>query len=258
MPQIILRSIGLFGIALFGLAFSLTFLSPIHYEKAARSFLEYKIEQKIKNRINFKSDGKIAMFAKNLLEKHQQQIKDIKERFLPVLHARIASIVANMQTPDCECRKRMLHGLAVASTLASALDITFLEKSEPQLQKLIEGHYGEIVADLLRDLRIFTGTNLVAFAALLLLSFVKSGYVRQLFLPGLLLAFASIITSVIYIFGQNWFFTLLYNDFVGMAYIAWLALTYGFLCDIALFEARITSSLISNLFSSAIDAASPC
>jgi hypothetical protein len=257
MPQIILRSIGLFGIVLFGLAFFLTFVSPIHYEKAARSFLEYKIEQKLKNRINLKSDSKVAAFAKNLLEKNQQQIKDIKERFLPILRARIASIVANMQTADCECRKRMLQGLAVASTLASTLDISFLEKSEPQLQKLIEGQYGEIVANLLRDLRIFAGSNLVAFSALLLLSFVKSGYIRQLFLPGLLLALACIITSAIYLFGQNWFFTLLYNDFVGTAYIAWLALAYGFLCDIALFKARITSSIV-DLFVSSIDAVSPC
>jgi len=242
---------------LFGLAFFLTFLSPIYYERAARSFLEYKIEQKIKNRVGFNSDGKVATFAKKLLEKNQQRINDLKERFLPVLRARIASIVADMQTHNCECRQRMLQGLAVVSTLASTLDIAFLEKSEPQLRNLIEGQYGEIVSSLLRDLRIFTASNLVAFAALLLLSFVKSGYVRQLFLPGLLLAVASIITSVIYIFGQNWFFTILYNDFVGMAYIVWLVLVYGFLCDIALFKARITSSIV-DLFVSSIDVASPC
>ncbi len=253
-----LRIIGLIGAVLFGVVLLLTFVSPLHYEKAARGFITHKIEQKIQERIDIGEDSRVGNFAKALLEKHRQQIKDIKERLLPVLQAKIGIIVARMQDNECECRERMAQTLSTIANISAKLHISSLEKAEPQLQRLIEGNYGAIVSDLMRDLRIFSGTNLVAFISVLLLSFLKPGFLRQLFVPGLLLAIASIVASIIYVFGQNWFFALLYNNYVGMAYMVWITVIYGFLCDIALFNARITSAIVEGVVSALPHALNPC
>lgn len=254
------RIIGFFGTLVFAIGFALTFLSPIHYEKAARGFIETKIEQQVRERLEFVpgagSEGRIAQLARKFAADHQQEIDALKAHLKNGLNAKVAGAVARMQDLNCDCRKRM----TIALDVANKLQISSLERAEPQLRRIIEGRYSEIVADLLRDLRIFTGSNLLAFVLLLGISFAKPNYFRQLLVPGILLGLATIIASGFYLFGQNWFFTLLYNDYVGAAYAVWLLLIYGFLCDIALFQARITSGIV-DLFTSLVAnvlSSSPC
>ncbi len=254
------RIIGLLGALIFGTGFALTFLSPIHYEKAARGFIESKIEQNLRDKLEFvpvaTGEGRIAQLARKFAESHQDEIAALKQRLKSGLNEQIVKVVARMQNINCECRKRMTMMLNVGTKL----QISSLERAEPQLRRIIEGRYGEIVADLLRDLRIFTGANLVAFLLLTWLSFAKPAYFRQLLVPGILLGIATVIASGFYLFGQNWFFTLLYNDYVGAAYAVWLLLIYGFLCDIALFKARITSGIVDMVTSLVANALSspPC
>lgn len=239
-----LRITALIGLVIFGLSFALTFLSPIHYEKAARGFLEWKIEEQVRTRLDVvperMREGRIAGFARSMAERHETEIAALREQLRTGLKDRVSAIVARMQDPDCLCRKAMTRALGIVTRL----EISSLERAEPQLRRMIEGRYGEIVADLLRDLRIFTGTNLLAFAVLLGLSFARRNQMRPLFVPAVLLATATITASGFYIFGQNWFFTLLYNDHVGFGYTAWLSIIYLFLLDIALFKARITSFVL--------------
>lgn len=255
-----LRGAGLIGVILFGFAFALTFLSPIHFEKAARGFLESRIEHQVRDRLEFlpegASEGRIARLAERLVQRHDTEIAALRERLLSGLNTRITETVARLQDLSCDCRQTMSQALDIA-TLSR---ISSLERAEPQLRRVIEGRYGEIVGELMRDLRIFTGTNLLAFTLLLAISFAKPGYLRQLFVPGVLLVVATVFSSAFYIFGQNWFFTLLYNDYVGMGYAVWLVLIYGFLADILLFQARVTTTIVDGVLSGLANmfSAGPC
>lgn len=239
-----LRIISLVGLVIFGLSLALTFLSPIHYEKAARGFLEWKIEEQVRARLDVVPErlreGRIAGFARSMAERNETEVAALREQLRTGLKDRVSAVVGRMQDPTCLCRKVMTRTLSIVTRL----QISSLEHAEPQLRRMIEGRYGEIVADLLRDLRIFTGTNLLAFVLLLGLSFLKPTQMRPLILPAVLLVGATITASAIYIFGQNWFFTFLYNDYVGFGYSAWLSIIYLFLLDIALFKARITSFVL--------------
>lgn len=54
--------------------------------------------------------------------------------------------------------------------------------------------------------------------------------------------------------------TIIHGDYVSLAYVAYLALVFGFLCDIALNRGRITSRIVNavlNAIGSAASAA-PC
>jgi hypothetical protein len=249
-----LRALGLAGAIVFGLAFAVTFLSPIHVERAARGFIQGRMEAQLARASQGAAETRSGRAAKALAERHSEEIGALKERMAVGANAHVAAVIGRMQDPNCDCRKRMLQALDAATESR----ISTLERAEPQLRRILEGRYGRIVTDLLRDLRIFTGTNLFAFLMLLGLSIAKPGHVRQLFVPGILLGTSAIIASGFYLFGQNWFFTLLYGDFVGWAYAIWLLLVFGLLCDIALFKARITTRIVNVLQSAFGTAAAIC
>ena len=94
---------------------------------------------------------------------------------------------------------------------------------------------------------VLAATNLLAFLALLILSALKPQHIAPLFVPAILLCIATMASSGFYLFGQNWFFTILYADYTGFAYAVWLILIFGLLCDIALFKARVTRGIVHTL-----------
>ncbi len=67
-------------------------------------------------------------------------------------------------------------------------------------------------------MRIFFGSNAVMFLILLAISLLKPKAVAHLFLPGVFLLVATISASAIYLFGQDWFYTILYNDYMGFGF----------------------------------------
>jgi len=248
-----LRLGGIVGVLVFGFSLALTFLSPIHVERSARGFIQSKIERQIRDELGLGREGareaRVGPLAQALAERNNQEMGVLRERLASGLNSQVVAVVARMQDLSCECRARMQRWLDAATQLR----ITTLQRAEPQLRRVIEGKYSEIVADLLRDLRIFLGTNLLAFVLLLVLSIGKPSHARQLFVPGIILGLAAASASLIYLFGQNWFFTLLYGDFVGWAYGIWLLLIFGLFCDIVLFKARVTTR-IADVLSPAV----PC
>lgn len=251
--RLTLRLLGLAGVILFGVSLAMTYLSPIHVERAARGFIQGQIERQIGNELGINpqeaQETRVGRLAETLAERNKDEVSVLRDQLAAGLDAHIAAAVARMQDLSCECRELMRRGLgaAIQSRLSN------LQRAEPQLRRIIEGKYSEIVADLLRDLRIFLGTNLLAFGLLLVLSITKPGRVRQLFVPGVLLGVATVTGSVIYLFGQNWFYTLLYGDFLGWAYGVWLLLIFGLYCDIMLFKAKVTTRIVDTL-----SAAVPC
>ncbi len=85
------------------------------------------------------------------------------------------------------------------------------------------------------------------FLILVMVSFFNPQAMKHLFLPGLLLVFATVISSGIYIFGQDWFYTILYNDYLGFGYLFYIGLIFGFLLDIALNKGRIVTEIINSI-----------
>ena len=256
--KLALRLFGIGGTLAFGMFLALSFASPIYVERAARGFIQSQIERQLSaelgNAAASARETRIGSLAGALAAQHKIELAALRARLGTDLNAQIAAAVGRMQDLSCECRERLRQGLDAAAVSR----ISTLERAEPQLRRIIEGKYGAIVADLLRDLRIFAGTNLLAFALLLVLSILKPSGIRQLFVPATLLGVAAVTTSLFYLFGQNWFFTLLYADFFGWTYGLWLLLVFGLFCDVALFKARITTWVVNALLAALSKAPIPC
>ena len=72
-------------------------------------------------------------------------------------------------------------------------------------------------------------------------------------LAGLVLAAG--VTAFLYLFNQNWLHTVVFNTYVGWAYLAWLGVAGALLGDVVLNRGRV----VGNVFSSLGDfSVSPC
>ncbi len=251
-----LRLTGLVGLIAFGLLFGLTFGVPEQVEKSAKNFVKHQIEQEVKAKVADLSNHTLANKAKSLADKLGFQESQLKKDLDDNLPEKIASIMAAMCGYDCEKKKQFAQSIK-----AGYLDkIQNLQLGQINLANVVKGKYVEIVGNLKLDLRIFTFSNALMFMLLLLISILKPQAIQHLFVPGVLLFVATVAATSIYIFGQDWFYTIIYNDYMGFGYLVYLGIIFAFLMDIALNKCRITShvfNFVGNAVSS-IGVITPC
>ncbi len=243
--SITLKLIGLFGVVLFGVLFSVTFVSPETAEKSAKGFVKYQIEKEVRKKQESISQSSVANKARNIADQLGFEADKIQADIENNLPEKIAAVMASMCGYDCEKKK------AVTKSITSGYleRIKTIQVAQYTLGDIIKGKYLEIISKLKLDLRIFLGTNFIMFLFLLLVSFTKPQAVAHLFLPGVLLLLATVISSCIYVFGQNWFYTILYSNYMGFAYLAYIAVIFSVLLDIVINKARVTTEIINSIFS---------
>lgn len=238
-----LKLIGVFGILLFGVLLSATFASPEKIEESAKGFLKSQIGKEVRVKQQAIADSSATEAALKVAGRLGLEKEKIQADLNNDLPENIASIIASMCGYDCEKKK----SLAQSITSGYMERIKNITAAENTLGDIVKDKYIEIVSNLKRDLRIFLGSNLAMFMLLLTITLFKPQTVQHLFLPGLLLVAATALSSTIYIFGQDWFYTILYNDYMGFGYLLYIATIFGFLMDIALNKARITSEIINGI-----------
>lgn len=258
--EIILGIIGIAGTVIFSFFLVLTYYTPAWVERFSAEFIEREAYRQIDEKIDSLTppDGKGALsrMAGALYEKHEQEIERHRESLRLQVHERMADAIAQIRDLDCECRAKWAQWLK-EGTVAR---IHLLRQTNESIREFIHSTYARVVADLKRDIRIFTASNAIMFLLLLALAGIKPLARLQLFVPGLLLAVATLLCSFFYIFEQNWLLTIIYNDYLGFTYLAYLGLVFGLLCDIALNRARITTEIVNSALSAigSVASAAPC
>ncbi len=251
-----LFSIGCIGLFLFGLCFILTFSAPGTFEESAKEFVKQQIEKEIKEKYQeVKASsfvGKVSALV-NQFGYHEQQLREAIENGLP---EKIGNVLARMCGYDCEKKKSVIQ--SIKNTYLE--QISNYDSAQERLKEIIKNKYLTIFGNLKSDLRIFLGSNTLVFSLLLLISALKPRAFVQLSIPGILLFIATIVSVALYVFGQDWFYTLVYNDFMGWGYLAYIGVIFCSLTDIVFNKARVTTEVVNfyfNLIGSAISA-SPC
>jgi hypothetical protein len=64
-------------------------------------------------------------------------------------------------------------------------------------------------------------------------------------LPAVVLLGAVTATSRIYLFNQDWLHSVVYSDYVGFAYLGYLALASALLADVVFNRARATTKFVN-------------
>lgn len=244
------------GALVFTSAFALSYLNPILIERAAREVVRIEVERRVGQRIDELTNSRIAGLAQRALRKTGIEIENAQSDIREQLPRRVANIVADMLDADCECRRRL-----VASSEASAQEhLSSLLSVRERLTGLIEHAYASVSRSLMREFRIFTASNAIAFVLLGVVALVRKGATLQLLLPALVLVGAVVVTSSIYLFGQNWLHTIVFGNYVGLGYTLYLGVVALLFADILLNRARVTTRIVNaalELVGSAVSAV-PC
>jgi len=242
MRQLILV-VSLAGLALFAGLFALSYANPLAIERGAREIVRIEIERRVGDRIDALTHSRIAALAERALAQTDVDVAEARRALRDDLPGKIAAVVANMLDPACACRQRIADYLRASATerLAS------LGQLRARLAGLIESTYAHVAASLLREFRIFTGANAVAFALLALTTVVRRRAALQTALPAVAIVGAVAVVGALYLFRQNWLHAVVFNDYVGLAYAAWLAVAALLLADILMNRARVTTRIVDAL-----------
>jgi hypothetical protein len=263
MKKISLRVFGILGIALFVPLFLFTFSDPHLIERAGKSFIEWRLHADTVEKIDSmalpkptKLENVLGARAQALRERTEIKLEEVKRQLKADLPAILAEQIAKLGNLDCECRKKWETRLrqAMQSERIS------LEATRSRLIEFTHVQYMRIVSRLNADVRIFLGTNSLVFILLFAASILKPVAVDHLFLPGTLLLISTLVCSYFYLFEQNWFYTIIYNDYTGYAYTGYLLFVFALLCDIVFNKARVTTEILNTCLSAIGQAAdlAPC
>jgi len=235
--KLALRAIGLMGALAFGALFLFVSSDPKAFEESARAFAQYRVEKEI-----LASEYYPDFIDEYLLRDVPNSEKEETRRLL-LTHA--VELMRAALTSACahECKPGLM--VTALTVLAQINRDVRIVHAKEKLFEIVNGKYTEIVEGLRADLKIFSGTNSIMFLSLLAISFLTPGAVRALFLPGMLLLGATILSTLMFVFGKDWFYAVIYNDFVGYGYLTYIGVTFGFLVDIVFAKAIVTSFILA-------------
>lgn len=256
----ILGALGSLGAAVFMFFFVLTFHAPASVERYAADFIGQEVSKQIDQAVDSLGppgdEQALSRMASALYERNEQEIERRRELLRNRIHERMPEALARIRDLDCACRARW------AEWAESRHDarIQLLQQANRALVDFIQGTYARVVTDLKRDIRIFTGTNALLFLLLLATAFAKPRATAQLFVPGVLLAAATLLCSWFYVFEQDWLLTIIYGDYLGAAYLGYLCFVFALLCDIFMNRARVTTEVVNAMLGAIGKAATavPC
>jgi hypothetical protein len=263
MQHLTLRVFGFLGMILFVPILLLSFTDPQLIENSGKAFIEWKLEKSTNAKIDSielpkenKFESLLGNKAKKLRNKTEEKIQKLKQNLKDDAPSLIAAQLAKLRNLDCECRsfweKKARDSIK--------FELASLETAKLKLVDFTQAKYMEIVEKLTLDVRIFVGANGAVFLFLMLASFLKPIAIKHLFLPSVLMLASTVLCSYFYIFEQNWFYTIIYNNYTGFAYIGYLTFVFTVLCDIVFNKAKVTTEIINTFLQTIGHAASlvPC
>lgn len=240
----LLLLIAAIGTVLFGSVLATSLVNPGYVEEIAKDIIRHRVETKVNEKVDALDPKFLTGRAEILLRRQQQEVENAKRQLKEKVPERVAAVIAEMRNLDCECRRK------IEKNLRDGLDwqIAVASEAQERLNGLIRTQYMEVAEKLTREFRIFTATNALVFALLGMAAWLRRGAGVHLVAPAVVLVAAAGITAFLYLFKQDWMHTILFSDYVGFTYLAYLSIVFAFLCDILFNCARITTRLLNAVF----------
>lgn len=228
------------GILIFSIMLTSTFADRAVLEKAAIFAVKSKVQAEVKTKYpNLEAEG-FLQSAEILRDKFGGKGDAIQK----ALEAKMDVAVATAISRYCGCESVSPERQNRITNFFKSQNAEAVAISE-KLGGFIKGKYDATISGLVRDLRIFSGVNIFAFLLIFLLAWVRPIARFHLLLPAGLLLISTVLTICLYVFGQNWFYTLMLGNFWGFSYLIYMGVILAFTLDITLNHGRITGSILN-------------
>lgn len=223
------RVISIVGLLVFGGLLLFATLATTQFEQAAKSFVAAEVRAQLEPVLDSKSGQELKTAYEAWKARGKSEPAESEADPVPQVAEQLAAIIGQL------CHFSCAENQALESNIEKGLRGTLsrLAEERGKIAVLAQDKYKEIITKLRRDVITFAAANVSIFAVLLAVTFIGSRAYRALMLPASVLAISTLISAGVYIFGQNWFFTILFNDYMGAGYLLYVALIFAFfLCVI--------------------------
>lgn len=241
---------GVVGATLFGAALVASFVNPLFVEALARNVVRMEVEKRVGESLD---ESRLVALAERTLKRHSEEIAEARRALREGVPRRVAEVVGEMLNADCTCRQKIEASVS-ESLLGRIAERTRLDE---RLTSLVRTKYREVAASLTREFRIFTGANAFVFGLLVLTASLRKGSGLPLVLPALVLVVAAALVGGLYLFQQDWLHTILFGDYVGFAYFAYLGAAVALLADVVFNKALVSRTIVEGALH-AVSAGVPC
>ncbi|MEL6205523.1 MAG: hypothetical protein AAFR47_09455 [Pseudomonadota bacterium] len=223
---------------------------PDAFERSALSFAKGEVTREVLNRYP-------DLANRPLEDAHKDGLRRLSDRLdlrREGLDARAASEFPEVMGPIiasfCTCGQVQVEDVTVRTAAVRAAlkaRAAAVGVDQSRLVDFMRGKYTETVDALCRDLTVFLSINALAFASVFGTTFVPRNRRHTVIVPTALLVVATIISMTVYVVGTDWFYAIIFRDYISLWYGVGLVVVYGFMADIILNRARLTLQLLSNL-----------
>ena len=217
------RIVAILGLLVFGGLFLVIVLAPDRVESTARSFVLGEVREKLEPVLQSKAGQRLQDAYRDWKAGRSgaegDAVSDVAKQLAPIIqklcHFSCDDRAALQSRVETQLREPL-------SAVAKARDKA-LAKAKAKFQAVIE--------KLRLDLMIFAGANVFVFALLLGTTFLGPQARKALVLPSFLLTVTTLAAAGVYVFGQNWFFTILFDSYMAYSYVGFVAaVSIFFLC----------------------------
>ena len=222
--------------------FVATFTSRPVLEDAMSGFVRSRVQQEVRDRLD-SATGADAGALDEWFETHADATADFLENDLDAF---VDYVVDSLCDIDCEESRKadLTDWVRGASEAFAKRRIEEFAGISTQLKRFVRGKYLDLVRALMSEIRVFSGLNAALFALILALLLGRWREPRVVFLPASLLLIATVACAALYVFNQNWFFSIFLERYWGYWYLAYVGIVFGLLLDIAINRARITRAIL--------------
>jgi hypothetical protein len=239
--RILVAAIGFGGALLFGSAFVASYTHPTAVEGVAKNLIRAELQRRVHQRVDALDAGWLGGIAAHLALRNAQEIAAVRLMLADRVPAQVAAIAAQMRDPDCECR----NATAAAIAEPALWRVSLQSRLNERLAALIRVGYMDVSARLMREFRIFTAANALVLLFLGIAVLVRRKARLHLLPPAVILLCSACVVGWFYLFQQNWLHTVVFNDYVGLWYFAWLAAPVLLIGDVVLNRGRVTAQLLN-------------
>jgi hypothetical protein len=255
--RIFVAALGFGGALLFGAAIVASYKHPTFVEGVAKNIIRAEVERRVGEKADAFDAGWLGTIATHLAQRNDVEIAAVRQMLADSLHAKVATIAAQMRDPDCACRATALAGMGDAPLLWR---MSIASHVNERLSALIRTRYMDVSARLMREFRIFTAANALVLLFLGIAVVARRNARLHLLPAAAILVCSAGVVGWFYLFRQDWLRTIVFSDYVGLTYFAWLAAPALLIGDVMLNRGRVSAHLL-NAGSSVVGSAAsvlPC
>jgi hypothetical protein len=216
------------GVLLFSCVFVISLLFNKPLEQSALGFIKQKTTEKLLIKVDqltgIQAD-KPNLAQRLFLKKYQAEVPQLKADI-----GRAVELIGQGSSGGELSMAMQAEASIQAMELSSRLwQYEMVRESFGALSGLISQQYNQVWEALNRDIRIFSAVNAGSFGLVLVLSLWLRPMPRAVNFISWLLTFCTVVCIVVYLFGQNWFYTILFNQYYGTGYLSMLVFMFLYL-----------------------------